>query len=211
MPKLVINSWAWWRAYLSAQGPYREMRLTLDGHMRCMHANGRGCWAGARVIGLHSGQNKDTVLEYRERAFLEGWLMPAPPDEAEHPGEVWACVPDHVAINPKYLLDPTVRPHRTARPTPSDLPPDISLLTPEEISDHRSEPESDRERKEQLARTRRVQLRAWLATSATVKNYLHDIDAVATLTPVTLRFDGFREVIQEAIESSSRNSRRVDD
>ena len=113
MPKLVLNSWAWWRAYLSANGPYREMRLTLDGHMRCMHANGRGCWAGARVIGLHSGQNKDTVLAYRELAFKEGWLMPAPRDEAKHPGEVWACVPDHVDINPKYLLDATVRRHRT--------------------------------------------------------------------------------------------------
>lgn len=211
MPKLVLNSWAWWRAYLSAQGPYREMRLTLDGHMRFLHANGRGCWAGARLIGEHSGQNKDTVLDYRERAFREGWLMVAPPDEAEHPGEIWACVPDHVRINPKYLLDATVRRHRTARPTPSDLSLDNSLLTPEEISEAIDEPESERERREQLARSRKVQLQVWLATSATAKKYLHDIDAVATLTPVTLRFDGFRQVIQEVIEVSARSSGSAND
>ena len=206
MPKLVINSWAWWRAYLSTQGPYREMRLTLDGHMRFLHVNGRGCWAGARLIGEHSGQNKDTVLEYRERAFQEGWLMPAPPDEAEHPGEVWACVPDRVQINPKYLMDATVRRHRTVRPTPSDLTLNNSLLTPEEISEEINEPDSDRERKEQLARSRKVQLQAWLAANATLKKYYHDIDAMATLTPVTLRFDGFRQVIQEVIEASARSS-----
>jgi len=183
------------------------MRLTLDGHMRFLHADGRGCWAGARVIGEHSGQNKDTVLAYRELAFKEGWLMPAPPDEAEHTGEIWACVPDHVQINPKYLLDATVRRHRTARPTPSDLTLNNSLLTPKEISDENIEPETDRERKEQLARSRKVQLQAWLAANATVKRYFHDLDAVATLTPVTLRFDGFRQVIQEVIEGSARGLR----
>ena len=51
-----------------------------------------------------------------------------------------------------------------------------------------------------------MQLQAWLAASSTVKRYFHDIDAVATLTPVILRFDGFRQVIQEVIEASARSS-----
>jgi len=51
-----------------------------------------------------------------------------------------------------------------------------------------------------------VKLPAWLAANATVKRYFHDLDAVATLTPVTLRFDGFRQVIQEVIEASATGS-----
>ena len=137
---------------------------------------------------------------------MRGGDYPCPRDEAKHAGEVWACVPDHVDINPKYLLDATVRRHRTARPTPSDLTLNNSLLTHKEISEEINEPESDRERKEQLARNRKVRLQAWLATSATAKKYLHDLDAVATLTPVTLRFDGFRQVIQQVIEASARSS-----
>ena len=122
----------------------------------------------------------------------------------------------HPAPAPSSNLTTSLNPQRTRgrgarrRPTPSDLSPDISLTTPEEISKEINEPESDRERKEQLARSRTVQLQAWLATSATVKHYLHDLDAVATLTPVTLRFDGFREVIREVIEASGKRSDPVD-
>jgi len=182
------------------------MRLTLDGHMRFLHADGRGCWAGARVIGEHSGQNKDTVLAYRELAFKEGWLMPAPPDEAEHTGEIWACVPDHVQINPKYLLDATVRRHRTARTTPSDRTLNNSLLTPKEISDENGELETDPEDTSPLARSRERRLRAWLAANATVTKYFHDIEAVVMLTPVELRFGKFLKVIANVIAASRAES-----
>ncbi len=100
------------------------------------------------------------------RACIPVGLVETPPDEAEHPGEVWACVPDHVEINPKYLLDATVRRHRPSRPPPSDPSPDISLLIPEEISKAINETESHWEGTEQLARSHKVQLQAWLATSA---------------------------------------------
>jgi len=111
------------------------------------------------------------------------------------------------SLNPQHTRGRGAR----RRPAPSDLSPDITLITAEEISKKINEPESDRERKEQLARSRKVQLRAWLANKARVKNYFHDIDALATVTPVTRRFDGFREIIREVIEASARDSGRANE
>lgn len=79
VPQLVGNSWAWFRAFLSEDGPKdRETRLTLVGHLRFMQGNGRGCWAGARTIGVTTWQNKATVLRHRAKAIEAGWLVPAP-------------------------------------------------------------------------------------------------------------------------------------
>jgi len=196
MPKLVRNSWAWWRTYLSPQGPKGRIRLTLDGHMRCMHRDGRGCWASAQHIGKLTGQNKDTVLKYQKIALKEGWLTEAPAAEARHPGELWASVPDRVTIHMRYLSG-AVRGDRTRSPMASDQTPDNSLLTQDESSEG--------EKAKSFAKAREVQLRIWIATSALAKTYRGDIDSLGRLAPVTVRFEGYRDVIRQVVEGSSKD------
>ena len=206
MPQLVRNSWAWFRTFLSEDGPTdRETRLTLVGHMRFMHGNGRGCWAGVRAIGVTTHQNKATVLKHRAKAISAGWLVLAPKGKSKYPGELWAGIPDGIKIDEKYLAK-TVLSDSTARPTASDLTLNNSLLTPEEISDENCEPETDPEDTSPLARSRERRLRAWLAANATVKKYFHDIEAVVILTPVELRFGKFRKVIADVIAVSRAES-----
>lgn len=74
MPKLVHNSWAWWRTYLSPRGPDGIMRLVLDGHMRCMQSNGRGCWGSVRYMAELTKLNKSTISTWRREALVQGWL-----------------------------------------------------------------------------------------------------------------------------------------
>ena len=207
MPQLVCDSWAWFRAFLSKDGPTdRETRLTLVGHMRYMHGDGRGCWAGVRTIGETTYQNKTTVLKHRAKAISAGWLVPAPAGPAKYPGELWASIPDGIKVDDKYLAK-TVLPDSTACPTASDISLDNSLLTPEEISEENGEPETDLEDASPLAKSRERRLRAWLATNATVKNDFHDIEAVVLLTPIDLRFGKFQEVIADVIAASRAESR----
>lgn len=195
MPQLVGNSWAWFRAFLSKDGPKdRETRLTLVGHLRFMQGNGRGCWAGARTIGVTTWQNKATVLKHRAKAIQEGWLVPAPAGKCRRHGELWASVPDGVTINPKYLAIP-VLPDRTGCPTVSDRSPDNSL-TPEEL------PEDEKAMR--FARSREALLRAWLAASPLAKTYWGDIDTMGRLAPAWVRFKDYHIVIQAVVEEARK-------
>ena len=200
MPKLVHNSWAWWRTYLSAHGPEEgRVRLALDGYMRCMHLNGRGSWPGVRLVGELTGQNKDTVLRYRAEALELGWLVMAPRGQAQHQGEVWASVPDSVPIHPRYLTAP-VRQDRSECPAASDITLQNSLLTLEEISTANGSGKA-----EELARRREPHLRRWLATNPLAQRYRGDCDSLARLTPVELRFNEFQKVIVAVEEALRRN------
>ena len=69
MPQRVPDVWAWWRTYLSPTGPKPVMRLVLDGHMRRMDHDGKGCWAGVRDLARITGLNKDTIAEHRALAL----------------------------------------------------------------------------------------------------------------------------------------------
>ena len=210
MPKLVHNSWAWWRTYLRPRGPDGIMRLVLDGHMRCMQSNGRGCWAGVRHMAELTKLNKSTISTWRREALVQGWLVLAPPGEARYPGEVWASVPDHVPIDPRYTSTP-VLPDRTPCPTGPDLSPDNSLtLTLEEkyVAGQNSEQASDEP--SALARNREPRLRVWLVTAEMAKRYRGDSDSLGRLTPAGLRFKGYQQVINEVVEST-RGDRGGDD
>jgi len=164
--------------------------------MRFMQGNGRGCWAGARTIGVTTWQNKATVLKHRAEAIRDGWLVLAPEGKSKRPGELWASVPDGVKIEEKYLAA-AVLPGRTGCPTASDLTPDNSITLKES---------SENEKANSFARSRERRIRLWLSTNPLAKTYRGDIDSLALLAPVSLRFEGYREVIRGVVEESPKDS-----
>lgn len=202
MPKLIGDSWAWWRTYLSADGPTKQIRQTLDGYMRCMNRNGRGCWASVRHVAELTKLNKTTVSKYRRQALAQGWLVKAPQAEARHCGELWASVPDSVPIDDRCVSS-LVLPDGTRCPTAWDISPNTSLRTLKArgLSNGNSEKVDASGRIKSL----QAQLQFWLANDATAKRYRGDGDSLALLTPEMLRFDGYRNVIDDVEESLRRN------
>ena len=203
MPKLIGDSWAWWRTYLSANGPTKQIRQTLDGYMRCMNRNGRGCWASVRHVAKLTKLNKTTVSKYRGQALAQGWLVKAPRAEARHRGELWASVPDSVPIDVRFVSG-FVLPDGTRCPTAWDISPNTSLRTLKTRSLSSRNPETADEAPARI-KGLQAQLKFWLVSSATAKRYRGDGDSLALLTPEVLRFDGYRNVIDEVEETLRRN------
>lgn len=214
MPQRVPDAWAWWRTYLSASGPKPIMRLVLDGHMRRMDHDGKSCWAGVRDLAEITGLNKDTIASYRTLALETGWLMAAPADEARHPDELWAAVPDGIEIDPQPARSRgqqshgaeqssgAVRSDRTICPAPPDVSLQISIpLHRESESGRRNSPPD--EAAQALAKSRELRLRAWLAADPVAKAYRRDIDSLERLVPVRLRFDGYQRVIHDLVNDQS--------
>jgi DNA-binding transcriptional MocR family regulator len=204
MPKLIGDSWAWWRTYLSANGPTKQIRQTLDGYMRCMNRNGRGCWPSVRHVAELTKLNKTTVSKYRRQALAQGWLVKAPRAEARHRGELWASVPDNVPIDVRFVSG-LVLPDGTRCPTAWDISPNTSFLrtlkTRGLSKGNREKADDASERVTSL----QAQLKFWLASDATAKHYRGDRDSLERLTPEFLRFDGYRNVIDEVEETLRQN------
>lgn len=167
--------------------------------MRCMHNNGRGCWAGVRHIAELTGMNKNSVGKYRKLAIELGWLVRAPPDEARHRGELWASVPDTVPIEPRFVSALVLR-DGTHRPTALDRSPHNSL-TPNEryIPDGKTEGLS--KESAELVKKRTIQLHVWLASDVTARSYRGDSDSLMRLTPDRLRFTNYGNVIRDFEEA----------
>jgi Helix-turn-helix domain len=150
------------------------MRLVLDGHMRRMDHDGKGCWAGVRDLAKITGLNKDTIAEHRALALSAGWLIPAPAAEARHPDELWAAVPDGIEIDPqsertwrprsrgaRHSID-TVRRDRTNCPVPPDVPLQTSIPLHRESEASRRKSSADNSA-EMPTKSRELRLLAWLA------------------------------------------------
>lgn len=219
MPQRVPDIWAWWRTYLSPTGPKPIMRLVLDGHMRRMNHDGKGCWAGVRDLAEITGLNKDTVATQRERALQAGWLVEAPAAEAQHTGELWAAVPDSIEIDPQPERSRqrqsrgavnsrgTVRRDRTNCPMPSDVSLQNSIPLQRDGETGQRNSSVDNTARE-LANSRELRLLAWLATDPQAKAYRHDIDSLERLAPVGMRFDGYQRIIRNFVQQPSGDDDR---
>ena len=210
---------AWWRAVMGPHDLPATTRLVLCAHVQFMDRKGGNCWVGVRRLAEAANLDKGTVADHRAAAIAAGWLIASEHSRYSRSRTVVAAILDELAavLSVDAKVPPsgstvqstrqaarrlyvrslsTVRSERpdcTARPYLSSIPSkDL-----QERAAHRSAHALT-----ENAEATQSELTAWIANSDPGKRYAHDLDALARMTPVHLRFPGYEAVIRKSFEEA---------